>query len=115
MIEPRRGGTCEGKHIIFAMTKKKQNPFETIFHDFVTAFGGEVLPEADHGHTADYFFRKRNIIAELYHDHPDSYRRLIADILRKRSPDGSLRYSHIHGGVYFSAGDVKSREEKMYF
>jgi hypothetical protein len=39
--------------------------------------------------------------SNMYHDHPDSYRRLIADILRKRTFDGNLRYSHIHGGVYF--------------
>jgi len=44
---------------------KKQNPFEFIFHDFVTDFGGEVLPEVPDGHTADYLFPKHNIIAEL--------------------------------------------------
>ena len=191
---------------------KKHNPFEAIFHEFVADFGGEVLPEAAQGYTADYYFRKQDVVAELkcltvdqskdinskltplvvewikktgrrppgvveadkymvlmkdmppeianawikwlkvpldglirdanrqirdtkkrfklnsakgmvlianqanlHHDHPDSYRRLIADILCKRTSDGDLRYSHIHGGVYFSTKDVKSRVEKMYF
>jgi hypothetical protein len=47
------------------MKVKKQNPFESIFHDFVSDFGGEVLPEAPDGCTADYFFRKHSVVAEL--------------------------------------------------
>jgi hypothetical protein len=194
------------------MKVKKQNPFEFIFHDFVTDFGGEVLPEAPDGHTADYLFPKHNIIAELksltvdqtedmnqkltpavmewikksgrkpvgvvggdkyvveikdmppeiqdvwlkwlkapadilirdanrqirdtkerlrllsakglilianeanvYHNHPEDYKRLIVEILRKRTPQGDLRFPHIHAAVYFSVKDVKSRDQGMYF
>lgn len=43
----------------------KLNPFETAFHKFVADFGGEGLPEAPNGHTADYYFRGSNVIAEL--------------------------------------------------
>lgn len=194
------------------MKPKKSNPFEAVFHDFINWFGGEVLPEAPDGHTADYLFQKENIIAELktmtidqtedanrkltpyveqwakkhnrmpegtsvdgkfvvdlknmppeiqevwvkmlkaqaedlikqanrqirdtkermsmpnakgmilianeanvYHNHPDSYRRLMAEILRKRTQTGELRFNHIHAGVYFSLGAVTSRDEGMYF
>jgi hypothetical protein len=194
------------------MKVRKQNPFESIFQDFVLNFGGEVLLESPHGHSADYFFRRHNLVAELksltvdqtdeisrkltpkvlswirtngqiplgvvkgdqhfiafkdmpreiqnfwlrllkgsteplirdanrqirdtksrmnlpsakdiliianegnpYHDHPDSHRRLIAEILRKRTPTGELRYSHVNGAVHFSVKDVKSRDEGMYF
>jgi hypothetical protein len=194
------------------MRVSKQNPFEAIFQDFVLDFGGEVLPEAPNGSSADYFFRRHNLVAELksltvdqtneisrkltpkvlswvrtngqippgivkgdqhfiafkdmpreiqdfwlrllkgsteplirdanrqirdtksrmnlpsakviliianegnpYHDHPDSHRRLIAEILRKRTPVGDLRYPHINGAVCFSIKDVKSRDEGMYF
>jgi hypothetical protein len=47
--------------------------------------------------------------------HPDSFTRLIAEILRKRTQAGDLRYPHINGAVYFSLKDVKSRDEGMYF
>src|SRR5262245_11592412 len=47
------------------MKGQKSNPFEGVFHDFVNWFGGEVLPEAANGSTADYLFRKQNIVAEL--------------------------------------------------
>src|SRR5271157_5084979 len=194
------------------MKVKRLNPFEAFFHEFVKGFGGEVLPEAQDGHTADYLFRSQDIIAELktltvdqtddinrkltprvlewirrngrilpgltqgpkhlvafkdmpkeiqiswlgllkaaveplirdanrqirdtkhrmnlrsakgmmlnangsnlYHDHPDSFRRLIAEVLRKRTPTGDLRFPHINGAVYFSFDDVKSRDERMYF
>jgi len=194
------------------MKVKKLNPFESFFCEFVKDFGGEVLPEAQDGYTADYLFRSQNIIAELktltvdqtddinrkltpkvlewirkngqiptglikdrehivafkdmpseiqlcwlkllkasveglvrdanrqirdtkhrmhlhssrgmmliangsnlYHDHPDSFRRLIAEVLRKRTPTGDLRFPHINGAVYFSFDDVKSRDERMYF
>jgi hypothetical protein len=194
------------------MRVQKQNPIEPFFHAFVTDFGGEVLPEAPEGHTADYLFRKQLIIGELktlsadqtddmnrklapkvrewvrkngqlppgisqgnkyivtirdmpreiqdfwlkilkasvdslvrdahrqirdtknrmglpsgkgllfignqsnvYHDHPDSFRRLIAEVLRKRTSGGDLRYPHINAVVYFSLGGVKSRDEGMPF
>src|ERR1700731_2423569 len=47
------------------MKAKKNNPFEAVFHDFIRHFGGEVLPEAPDGRTADYLFREQKIIAEL--------------------------------------------------
>ncbi len=47
------------------MRVRKQNPFESIFQDFVLDFGGEVLLEAPNGHSADYFFRRHNLVAEL--------------------------------------------------
>jgi hypothetical protein len=194
------------------MNVKKQNPLESAFQGFVKDFGGEVLPEASDGHTADYLFRKQDVVAELktltadqtdgmnrkltpmveewvrkngktppgtiegdkyivtikdmpreiqdfwlsllkasmdtlvrdsnrqvrdtkirmglsaakgmilianqsnfYHDHPDSFRRLIAEILRKRTSSGALRYPHINAAVYFSFQGVKSRDEGMHF
>ena len=53
--------------------------------------------------------------ANTYHNHPESYRRLMAEILRKRTQTGELRFDHIHAGVYFSLGAVKSRDENMFF
>jgi hypothetical protein len=44
---------------------KKRNPFEPVFHSFISQFGGEVLEEASTSKTADYLFRKQNIVAEL--------------------------------------------------
>jgi hypothetical protein len=43
----------------------KPGTFEYLFADFVEAFGGIVLPEAETGKTADYLFDKYNVIAEL--------------------------------------------------
>ncbi len=53
--------------------------------------------------------------SNLYHNHPDSFRRLVAEILRKRTQSGDLRYPHVNGAVYFSLKDVKSRDEGMFF
>lgn len=39
--------------------------FEPFFHSFVEWFGGTVLQEAPEGKTADYLFKKYNVIAEL--------------------------------------------------
>jgi len=39
--------------------------FEGVFKEFVTGFGGEVLPETPGSKTADYLFRQQNTIAEL--------------------------------------------------
>jgi hypothetical protein len=50
-----------------------------------------------------------------YHNVPEDYRRLMAEVLRKRTQSGELRFDNIHGGVYFSVADVKSRKEQMYF
>jgi len=43
----------------------KQNDFEMVFREFVSAFGGEVLPEPSDTKIADYAFRKQNVVAEL--------------------------------------------------
>lgn len=43
----------------------KKNEFELVFRDFVSGFGGEVLPETSDGKIADYVFRTHNVIAEL--------------------------------------------------
>jgi hypothetical protein len=53
--------------------------------------------------------------SNFYHDHPDSFRRLIAEILRKRTNSGALRYPHINAAVYFSFQGVMSRDEGMNF
>jgi len=50
-----------------------------------------------------------------YQNHPESFRRLLAEILRKRTKSRELRFEHIHAGVYFSFGRVKSRDENMNF
>jgi len=47
------------------MKINKNNPMEMLFHEFVKDFGGQVLPEATDGRTADYLFSEQNIIAEL--------------------------------------------------
>jgi hypothetical protein len=43
----------------------QHSQFEDIFRTFVEEFGGEVLPEPCDVKTADYLFRKQNIVAEL--------------------------------------------------
>ena len=50
-----------------------------------------------------------------YHRHPESYRLLIASILRKRNQKGELRYPHINGAVYFSWKNVKGINFDGYF
>jgi len=44
---------------------RKQNEFEAVFREFVSGFGGEVLPEPSDTKIADYVFRKQDIVAEL--------------------------------------------------
>jgi hypothetical protein len=51
----------------------------------------------------------------FYHADPKSFRSLIAEILRKRTPEKALRFPNVHAAVYFSLKDVKSRNEGMYF
>jgi hypothetical protein len=53
--------------------------------------------------------------ADHYHAHPDSFRRVIAEILRKRKPDGTLRYTNIDGLTYFSYETVKAHGKQMSF
>jgi hypothetical protein len=43
----------------------QHSQFEDRFRTFVEGFGGEVLPEPSDAKTADYLFRKQNIVAEL--------------------------------------------------
>jgi hypothetical protein len=61
-----------------------KNKFEGVFSDFVTEFGGEVLPEPADSKIADYFFRKQNIVAELkclVEDQTDTMNKKIAPII----------------------------------
>src|ERR1700687_4183006 len=52
--------------------------------------------------------------ANQYHNDPDSYRLLIVTVLGKRTLDGSPRFPHVQGAVYFSPlGGVQSRVENM--
>jgi hypothetical protein len=50
-----------------------------------------------------------------YHNDPRSFRLLLGDILRKRTPQGDLRFPHINAAVNFSVKDVKARDQGMYF
>src|SRR5690349_1764621 len=67
-----------------------QNRFESIFRDFVQDFNGKLLPESDF-ETADYFFPKDNVIAELKTleadarlEHATKVQGLVADWKRRR-------------------------------
>jgi hypothetical protein len=51
----------------------------------------------------------------LLHNHPQDFRLLAWSILRKRTPDGELRFPHIHAVVYFSFETVKARQQNMSF
>ena len=53
--------------------------------------------------------------ADHYHAHPESFRLIIAELIRKKKPDGSLRYPNINGLTYFSYETVKSHKEQMSF
>jgi hypothetical protein len=46
-------------------TEPATRNFESLFKQFVTEFGGEVLPELRDAKCADFLFRKQNIVAEL--------------------------------------------------
>jgi hypothetical protein len=79
---------------------KRQNEFESTFKEFVTEFGGEVLPESSVSCTADYFFRRHNLIAELkclVKDQTDSMNMKVASIVKdwvrrnKKLPPGSMQ------------------------
>jgi hypothetical protein len=66
-----------------------KNRFEAAFCAFVTDFGGEVLPEdqTPNRHSADYFFRKYNIVAELkclMVDQTHDTRKKLGDIIEQR-------------------------------
>lgn len=74
-----------------------KNKFEGVFSDFVTEFGGEVLPEPADNKIADYFFRKQNIVAELkclMEDQTDNMNKKVTPIIQdwvrkhKKSPPG---------------------------
>jgi hypothetical protein len=53
--------------------------------------------------------------ANTYFSDPESYERLLVEILRKKDNTGNLRYPHIHGGVYFSTNNVRTPDKDMYF
>ena len=44
---------------------ESKNEFELVFREFVSGFGGEVLPEPSDSKIADYLFRTHNVVAEL--------------------------------------------------
>jgi len=85
----------------------KGNPFESIFHEFVTDFGGRVLPEAPDGHTADYFFPEQNIIAELKSLSVDQTftieKKLIPEVERWEREHGQRLPGVVEGDKYFVA------------
>jgi hypothetical protein len=79
----------------FAMGNK--NEFEQIFRDFVSAFGGEVLPEPSDTKIADYVFRKQNVVAELkclMEDQTDAMNKKVTQVVQdwwtkhKKIPEG---------------------------
>lgn len=75
----------------------KQNDFEMVFREFVSGFGGEVLPEFSDTKIADYLFRKQNIVAELkclMEDQTDAMNRKVRQMVQewwrkyRRIPEG---------------------------
>lgn len=61
------------------------NKYEEVFKDFVKGFGGEVLPSIRGSKSADYLFRKQNVVAELkclMEDQTDRMNRNLSPILR---------------------------------
>ena len=65
-----------------ALLKKE---FETVFGEFVTEFGGEVLPEPSDTKIADYLFREQGIVAELkclMEDQTDAMNRRLTPIVQ---------------------------------
>lgn len=53
--------------------------------------------------------------SNTFHNDPIGFRLILGNLLRKRDPQGALRYPHIQGAVFFSSKDVKSLKEDMYF
>jgi hypothetical protein len=49
------------------------------------------------------------------HNRPNDFRKLIESVLRKRDSRRNLRFTNIHGVVYFSFETVKSESEQMSF
>jgi DNA phosphorothioation-dependent restriction protein DptG len=75
----------------------KQNEFEMVFRDFVSGFGGEVLPEPSDTKIADYVFHKHKIVAELkclMEDQTDAMNKKVKQIVQdwwrkhKKIPEG---------------------------
>src|SRR5580698_75045 len=62
------------------MGKTKAEEFESFFRSFAISLGAEPIQETNAGPTADYFFPKANVIAEL--------KTLVAD--QKKVIDGKL-------------------------
>lgn len=51
----------------------------------------------------------------VLHNRPKDFRLLVAKVLRKKLPSRELRFTHIHGVVYFSYETVKTQEQNMSF
>lgn len=51
----------------------------------------------------------------ILHNRPKDFRLLVAKVLRKKLPNRELRFTHIHGVVYFSYETVKTQEQNMSF
>ena len=49
------------------------------------------------------------------HNRPQDFRLLIAKVLRKKLPNKQLRFTNIHGVVYFSYESVKTQQQNMSF
>lgn len=49
------------------------------------------------------------------HNRPKDFRLLLAKVLRKKWPNKELRFTHIHGVVYFSYETVRTQEQDMSF
>jgi hypothetical protein len=59
--------------------------FELAFREFVSVFGGEVLPETADGKIADYLFRWHDVIAELkclMEDQTDAMNKKVEQVVR---------------------------------
>jgi hypothetical protein len=77
----------------------QHSQFEDRFRTFVEGFGGEVLPEPSDAKTADYLFRKQNIVAEqkcLVQDQTDKINQKLNPVVNawikkhNRYPPGSF-------------------------
>jgi hypothetical protein len=51
----------------------------------------------------------------MLHNRPQDFRLLIAKILRKKTPSKELKFTHIHGVVYFSYETVRTQRQDMSF
>lgn len=101
------------------MKAKELSLFESFFHEFVREFGGEVLPAAQEGRTADYFFRNQGIIAELktlaVDQTADIDRKLTPKVLEWIRENGRIPSGAVEGGKHFVAFKDMPREVQVYW